>query len=140
MHQVGAGHQRHPRRVLHAANLDRPLDHPRLGFGEDGPQAHDLLDARRQIRIILALVELFHQSAPHTRLARQSLERPRQLRGGRLVARDERGHQLVAQLLRAHRRTVLVACAQQHPEHITATVIPILAAFAPALLDQSEQL
>ena len=47
----------------------------------------------------------------HVGLARQALERPRELRGGRLVARDERGHQFVAQLLLGHLRAVLMARA-----------------------------
>ena len=47
---------------------------------------------------------------------------------------DEQGHQLVAQLLRGHRRFVLVARIDQHAEDVVA-----LGLLPPPLVDQLEQ-
>ena len=50
------------------------------------------------------------------------------------MAGDEQGHQLVAQLLRGHRRFVLVAGIDQHAEDVVA-----LGLLPPSLVDQLEQ-
>ena len=76
-------------------------------------------------------LQLGGQPLARRRLAREPLEAPRKLRGGRLVSGHERGHQLVADLARLHRRPVAVAGAQQQREHVVA-----LAAVATALVDE----
>ena len=97
-------------------------------------QPQDLVDRRGQVLVLDAGVDLVGQPLRDSRLAGEPLEPPGELRCGRLVAGDQRRHQLVAELLRRHRRTVLMPRLQQHREHVLATLV----ALGPALFDQVE--
>jgi hypothetical protein len=128
--QVGAGEQHDAGPILDPADLDRLLDQARLRVRHDRAPAQDLVDRRRQVSVVVAVVELGVQAQLHGRRARDLLEGPRELRSGRLVAGDKRRDELVAHLSRRHRRAVLVARAQQQREHVVAVVL------RAALLDQ----
>jgi hypothetical protein len=131
--EIRAGEQRHAGRVFDTADRDRLDDEPGLGVGDHGMQAHDLLDRGDRV-VLLARVGLYTNSFADALVAREAGEDPRELRGGRLVAGDERRDELVAQLLGAHRRAVLVACTQQQAEHV-GTFGP----FSAALVDEREK-
>ena len=118
--QLGAGQQHDAGRIADPADLDLLLDHPRLGVGEHGPQAQDLGDRGRQILVAVARGDLRRQPGLDGGLAREPLQRPCQLRGGRLVSGHERRDELVAEFEVRHRAPVLVARVQKRPEHVIA--------------------
>ena len=80
-----------------ARQLKRPVDHAGNREQEHRPVAEHLLDRGRQVTLV-ARVELLDQTPGDGGVVGEQLERPRELRGGRLVASEDHRHQIVAQL------------------------------------------
>ena len=115
------GHQRDSRRILEPADPHPSLRQSRLHRGQHRAQSQDLLDSRGEVLVAVVRVEFGAESRRDPRFPGEVRERPRELRGGRLVPRDQRRQQLIAQLLVAHLGAVrLVAGAQQRRQDVRA--------------------
>ena len=83
--------------------------------------AQDLLDHRVEVGLVAAL-DLGAEPIGDLRVAGEPLERPRERRRGRLLARHQHRDQLVADLAVGHRRAVGAAGLDQEREQVVAEV------------------
>ena len=77
------------------------------GEGHDRPQPQRLLDHRAQVGVGLTGIDLGDETLEHSRVTQQQINRPREARRGRLVAREQERQKLVTHLLIVHRAAVL---------------------------------
>ena len=103
-----------------AADLERRLERAHH-VGQHGPHALALLDDRVEV-LVPALERLRAGAREHLGVAHEPLERPGQLRGGRLVPGDQQRDQVVAQLALGGLRAVLAAGVEQQREHVVAAL------------------
>jgi hypothetical protein len=117
-------------------DLDRARQPPR-DERQDRPQAKRLLHHRVGVGVV-ARSRLLAQAVELLRMPNETLDRPRERGGGRLVAGDQQRHELVAQFLVAHRPAILVAGLEEQREDVLALVQSgVVPAFRDLLIYES---